>query len=72
MTRQIDTLDDNVRGIIITPRGPKVANRDVLVADSQKKLVKAKRLVTISKPEWVTRLEDERRLNSAKGYGRGR
>lgn len=72
MTRQVDSLDDNVRGIVITSRGPKMASRDVLLADSQKKLVKAKRLVTINKPEWLTQLEERKRANAAKGYGRGR
>lgn len=72
MSRQIDTLDENVRGLIITPRGPKMATRDVLVADTQKKLEKAKRHVALSKPQWLVELEEAKRVEAAKGYGRGR
>jgi hypothetical protein len=64
--------DESVRGLIIGPKGPKVATRDVLVADCRKKLVKAKKLVELTRPEWLDRLEEQRRKAVIRGMGRGR
>lgn len=64
--------DPNVRGLVIGSQGPKIANREALLADAQKKLSKAQKLVAVTKPDWLIEVEEAQKEMMRKGAGRGR
>lgn len=59
-----------MRGVIVGRGGVKVAKRDELVEDSQKKLREAKKALVVAKPEWIERLEDQVQKRGQRGLVR--
>ncbi|ORY78429.1 hypothetical protein BCR35DRAFT_332309 [Leucosporidium creatinivorum] len=70
MIRQVEVLDENVRGVIMGRGGLKVAKRDDLLADAQKKLAQTKKALELARPEWIERIESEQKKRGQRGLVR--
>ncbi|GAA5878433.1 hypothetical protein JCM1840_002583 [Sporobolomyces johnsonii] len=75
MLEQVEAMSDHSRALFVGPGGPKLQDRETLLADLKPKYEQAKLVAKLLQPPWLKEIEgkeEEGRIKKWQGSGRGR
>ncbi|GAA5915862.1 hypothetical protein JCM5296_000202 [Sporobolomyces johnsonii] len=75
MLEQAEAMSDHSRALFVGPGGPKLHDRETLLADLKPKYEQAKLVVKMLQPPWLREIEgkeEEGRIKKWQDRGRGR